>query len=87
MSKLTALTFALLTATACGGGGLVSTASQHADQACACADYDCAKKAVAAMNKVSFQSEDEKKALGEADKKTYMGHIDRMSKCRDALKK
>lgn len=87
MLKLVPLALITLTAlTACGGGGLVAQAKTHADRACACVDAACAKETVAAMNKISFQSQAEKDALSEADDKEYLAHIDRMSQCRDAKK-
>lgn len=77
--------FALLS-TACGQGGPVAAAEKAADQACACADYDCAKAVVAAMNKISFQQDDAVKALSPEDKTKYDTAIQKMSDCRDKLK-
>ena len=77
--------FALLTA-ACGQGGLVAAAEKAADEACARADYDCAKAVVAAMNKISFKESDGVKALAAEDKTKYDAAIAKMSECRDKLK-
>jgi hypothetical protein len=71
---------------ACGGGGLADQAEAAAELACACADRECAKEAVAGFNKVSYQAKDEKDALSEADQARFSAAVDRMSGCRDALK-
>jgi hypothetical protein len=70
---------------ACGGGGLVAEAESAADKACACADKDCAKEAVAAFNKRSYKAKDEKEALDDAAKTKLKVAVDRMSACRDNL--
>ena len=83
VAALCALTLASV---ACGKGGVVDAAKAAADKACACADYDCAKAAVAEMNKVSLTQSDKVDALTGDEKKSYDEAIDRMSACRDKLK-
>jgi hypothetical protein len=70
----------------CGKDGVIAASKSAADTACACADYDCAKGAVAAFNKISYQQSDKVEGLSGDDKKAYDANVDRMSDCRDKLK-
>ena len=82
----TPLFLALLLASACSQGGIVAAAEKAADTACACADVDCAKAAVADFNKLSMKAGDEKSALDADNKAKFDAAVARMSKCRDDLK-
>ena len=84
--KMLIASLLVLATTACSGG-LISEAANAEKEACACADYDCAKKVIAKFNKYSYQNDDQKKSFSDEENKTFMKHVDAMDACRNKLKK